>query len=234
MGERHAAALDADEQQTLGAGLLLDDLVGQADRRSADLVRGHDLTAAHRSFPASLGLPGGLTGPWLKGQAKDTAPRSGPVSRRRRSPGSCPDQDGQPQIREEVRPVEVHDPALLLRPVVVDDARSMQPPLPQILTTRPARQAHGGRAVVVEGRRRRSASTSAPRGPSRTERRERALLTDEPRPALRDARPGDGHGAAAPSRSMMAVSRRRPARPTRRRRRAARSKPSIAICPLGP
>ena len=67
-GERDAATLDPDEQQAVGPGLLLDDLVGQADRRAADLVRGHDLTAAHRSFPASPGLPGGLTGPWLKGQ----------------------------------------------------------------------------------------------------------------------------------------------------------------------
>ena len=75
-GERHATALDADEEQPVRAGLLLDDLVGEADRRPADLVRGHDLTAAHRSFPASLGLPGGLTGPWLKGRAKDTAPGS--------------------------------------------------------------------------------------------------------------------------------------------------------------
>ena len=49
------AALDSDEQQAICAGLLLDDLVGQADRRSADLVRGHDLAAAHRSF---LGLTG--------------------------------------------------------------------------------------------------------------------------------------------------------------------------------
>ena len=66
-GERDAPALDPDEQQAVGAGLLLDDLVGEPDRRAADLVRGHDLTAAHRSFPASLGLVGGLTGPQAEG-----------------------------------------------------------------------------------------------------------------------------------------------------------------------
>ena len=62
-GERHAAALDADEGQAGGARLLLDDLVADADRRPADLLRGHDVAAAHRSFPASRGLGCGLTGP---------------------------------------------------------------------------------------------------------------------------------------------------------------------------
>ena len=61
----HVAAppLDADEGQTGGARLLLDDLVADADRRPADLLRGHDVTGAHRSFPASRGLRCGLTGP---------------------------------------------------------------------------------------------------------------------------------------------------------------------------
>ena len=79
-GERHAAALDADEGQTGGARLLLDDLVGDADRRPADLVRGHDLAAAHRSFPASRGLmrPHGAGS---KGPRKDT-PAPAPADRR--------------------------------------------------------------------------------------------------------------------------------------------------------
>ena len=37
--ERDAAALDADEHEPGRAGLLLDDLVGDADHRPADLVR---------------------------------------------------------------------------------------------------------------------------------------------------------------------------------------------------
>ena len=63
VGERDAAALDPDERQTGRAGLLLDDLVGDPDRRPADLVRRHDLAPGHpgpavgslhaRSFPAS-------------------------------------------------------------------------------------------------------------------------------------------------------------------------------------
>ncbi len=67
-GERHAAPLDADEQQAVGARLLLDDLVGKADRRATDLVGGHDPASGHRSFPASQGHAGGLTGPQPKGQ----------------------------------------------------------------------------------------------------------------------------------------------------------------------
>jgi hypothetical protein len=46
-GERHAAALDADERQALGPGLLLDDLVGDAHGGAPDLVRGHDLATVH-------------------------------------------------------------------------------------------------------------------------------------------------------------------------------------------
>ena len=66
-GEGDAAALDPDEDEAVGAGLLLDDLVGDADDRPADLVRGHDACgrssgerrrgavshAAGSSFPAS-------------------------------------------------------------------------------------------------------------------------------------------------------------------------------------
>ena len=48
MGERDAAALDAHEGQAVGAGVLLDDLVADADGRAPDLLRGHDLPAAHR------------------------------------------------------------------------------------------------------------------------------------------------------------------------------------------
>ena len=76
-GERHAAALDADEHEAVGARLLLDDLVGEADRRPADLVRGHDLAAAHRSFPGLTGLPCGLTGPRLKGRRQGYRAGSG-------------------------------------------------------------------------------------------------------------------------------------------------------------
>ena len=85
-GERHAAALDADERQTLGAGLLLDDLVGDADRRAADLLGGHDLAAAHRGPPGrpSLTLVALLSrprGPVVKGSVpKNTA--AVPASRR--------------------------------------------------------------------------------------------------------------------------------------------------------
>jgi hypothetical protein len=50
--------------------LLLDDLVGKADRRSTNLVGGHDPASAHRSFPASRGHTGGLTGPRPKGQCE--------------------------------------------------------------------------------------------------------------------------------------------------------------------
>ena len=63
-GERDTTALDADEGQTGRARLLLDDLVRDPDRRSTDLVRRHDLPAAHRSFPGLSGLPCGLTGPF--------------------------------------------------------------------------------------------------------------------------------------------------------------------------
>jgi hypothetical protein len=41
--------------------------MGKADRRSTDLVGGHDPASGHRSFPASQGLTGGLTGPRPKG-----------------------------------------------------------------------------------------------------------------------------------------------------------------------
>src|SRR5262249_49438853 len=61
-GERHAAALDADEGEPGGSRLLLDDLVGDADRRAADLVRGHDLAARHRSFPRLTGRSRSLSG----------------------------------------------------------------------------------------------------------------------------------------------------------------------------
>src|SRR5204863_859840 len=88
-GEWHAAPLDTDQHQAVRSRLLLDDLVGEADRRPADLVRGHDLTAAHRSFPASRGHPGGLTGPWLKGSGKDTAPGRGQSVDRNGHPGGA-------------------------------------------------------------------------------------------------------------------------------------------------
>src|SRR3546814_7679346 len=42
VGERHAAPLDADEDEPGRTRLLLDDLVGDANDRPADLVRGQD------------------------------------------------------------------------------------------------------------------------------------------------------------------------------------------------
>ena len=86
-GERDTAALDPDEDEALGPGLPLDDLVGDADDRPADLVRGHDLACVHQaprpgrparstrrdvarasSFPASRDRS-------LKGRAQSTAAR---------------------------------------------------------------------------------------------------------------------------------------------------------------
>ena len=95
-GERHAAALDAHEDQSGRPRLLLHDLVGDADRGPADLVRGHDLTAAHRSFPGLAGHSSGLSGP-SKGLVRSIpggcrSPAAGGrsrVSRRRPSPRSC-------------------------------------------------------------------------------------------------------------------------------------------------
>ncbi len=68
--ERHAATLDADQQQAVRARLLLDDLMGEADRRATDLVGGHDPASGHTLLPASLGHTGGLTGPRPKGQCE--------------------------------------------------------------------------------------------------------------------------------------------------------------------
>jgi hypothetical protein len=56
VGQRHAAALDADEHELGRPGVLLDDLVRDPHDRPADVVRGHDSAAAHRTPP-------GLTGP---------------------------------------------------------------------------------------------------------------------------------------------------------------------------
>ena len=56
-GERHATALDADEDESVGAGLLLDDLVGNAHNRAADLVGGHDPAAVHGRRSPPLVLP---------------------------------------------------------------------------------------------------------------------------------------------------------------------------------
>ena len=73
--QRDATTLDPDQQQAVGARLLLDDLVGEADRRATDLVGGHDPASGHRSFPASQGHAGGLTGPRPKGHRR--IPRDG-------------------------------------------------------------------------------------------------------------------------------------------------------------
>ncbi len=48
VGERDAAALDADQREPLGAGLLLHDLVRDAGDRAADVLVGHDPAAGHR------------------------------------------------------------------------------------------------------------------------------------------------------------------------------------------
>ena len=58
MGERDAAALDADEREALGAGVLLDDLVADADGRAPNLLGGHDLPAAHRREDTRASWPG--------------------------------------------------------------------------------------------------------------------------------------------------------------------------------
>ena len=52
-GEGDAAALDPDEDEAVGPGLPLDDLVGDADDRPADLVRRHDLAPVHRRSVAA-------------------------------------------------------------------------------------------------------------------------------------------------------------------------------------
>ena len=80
-GERHAAPLDADEGQSVGAAVLLDQLVGDAHDRPADLVRGHDAAAGHRDAAGIGRQPGamrrtlwlllpGLAGPVVKGSAE--------------------------------------------------------------------------------------------------------------------------------------------------------------------
>ncbi len=73
--ERYAAPLDADEGQVLRTRLLLDDLVGDPDDSSPDLIVRHDLAVGHRMTLPGTGallLPG-LTVPVVKGSAKDTA-----------------------------------------------------------------------------------------------------------------------------------------------------------------
>src|SRR4029079_18148299 len=112
-GERDATTLDADQQQAIGAGLLLDDLVGQPDRRPADLVRGHDLTAAHRSFLGLTGPPWRPHGAGLKGWRKDNP--AGSVNVHRDLGRAGPRRAAADP--EEVRPIEVHDATLPLRPV---------------------------------------------------------------------------------------------------------------------
>ena len=97
MGERDAAALDADEDEALGAGLLLDDLVRDAGHRPADVLVRHDAATGHRrglrrdgdarsrsSFPASRGLtrPHG-TGAEIEPSLAPPAPGSSTGSRGR-------------------------------------------------------------------------------------------------------------------------------------------------------
>ena len=95
--EGNAAALDADEHEPGRAGLLLDDLVGDADHRPADLIRGHDPAAVHRcSLPASLGHPP-AHGPAIEGR-RSSVPLARRLSRPGSSPRSCPDHQPQPQI----------------------------------------------------------------------------------------------------------------------------------------
>src|SRR5439155_10047116 len=83
--EGNAAALDSDEAEAVRAGLLLDDLVGDANDRPADLVRGHDAAARHRSswplgpVPASRRSAGSPESP-----AHGPARRFGPESSRSR------------------------------------------------------------------------------------------------------------------------------------------------------
>ena len=165
-GERDAAALDADEQQAVGAGLLLDDLVGQADRRPADLVRGHDLTAAHRSFLGLTGPPWRPHGAVAEGTTaripRTGVPRSGGSVDVDRHLGRAGPRRAAAD-REEVRAVQVHDPALLLRAVVVDD------PLDAAAVAadrrRSCRAAGASRSCRCRRRwRRRSACTSAASG----------------------------------------------------------------------
>ena len=147
-GQRDAAALDADQQEAIGAGLLLHDLVGQAHGRPADLIRGHDLTAAHRSFPASLGLVGGLTGPQAEGSMLRIPRRTPAVDR-----GSVDVHRDRGRARpgraaadvEEVVLVEVDDATLLLRAVVVDDPLDAAAAAAQMITTVP----RGSRIAVV-------------------------------------------------------------------------------------
>jgi hypothetical protein len=78
-GQRDAPALDADQGEAVRSGLLLDDLVGDADGRAADLLGGHDLAPAHTRGPdsaitvAPAHLLPGLTGPVVKGNALSLA-----------------------------------------------------------------------------------------------------------------------------------------------------------------
>src|ERR1035437_4649288 len=78
--KRHTASLNADESEALRACLLLDDLMGDPNDGSPDLITGHDLPVGHRislpskaqsSFPASRCRS-------LKVVPKDTAPRPWP------------------------------------------------------------------------------------------------------------------------------------------------------------
>src|SRR6266550_4472180 len=71
-GERDAPTLDPDERETRGSGLLLDDLVGDPDRRPADLLRGHDVAAAHPLLPGLTGPPRRPHGAEPKGRRQDT------------------------------------------------------------------------------------------------------------------------------------------------------------------
>src|SRR4029078_1356723 len=98
------------------------------------------------SWP-SPGLPGGLTGPWLKGRGKDNPGGSVDVHLDLGRAGVR----GAGTDREEVRSVEVDDAALLLRPVVVDDADDATA-IPADLDDRATRQPHRCGAVVVERR----------------------------------------------------------------------------------
>ena len=140
MGERDAAALDADQDEALGAGLLLHDLVRDAGHRAADVLVGHDPAAGHRRGlrrrrrrTEQVLLPG-LTGPprphGTGAEIEPSLARRVPADRRRRAtrrrrrlvdrdrdPGRAGPRRAAADL-EEVRAVHVDDPARLLRAVV--------------------------------------------------------------------------------------------------------------------